>query len=54
MFVVNSSEPHAVIITDNIKKIPVKKAIKIAKYKSVFPYGINVNFVEIESSSTFM
>jgi diaminopimelate epimerase len=53
MFVVNSSEPHAVIITDNIKKIPVKKAIKIAKYKSVFPYGINVNFVEIESSSTF-
>ena len=53
MFVVNSSEPHAVIITDNIKKIPVKKAIKIAKYKNMFPYGINVNFVEIESSSTF-
>lgn len=53
MYVVNSSEPHAVIITDNIKKIPINKAIKIAKYKNMFPYGINVNFVEIESPSLF-
>lgn len=52
LYVVNSSEPHAVIVVKNIKRIPKKTALKIARHFEIFPKGINVDFIEIVDSST--
>jgi len=52
VFLINSSEPHAVIFTENIERIPKNKAIKVAKNRNLFPFGINVNFVKVEDSNT--
>ncbi|MCI4462848.1 MAG: diaminopimelate epimerase [Caldisericum sp.] len=52
LYIVNSSEPHAVIPLKNIKRIPKNKALKIAKNFTLFPFGINVDFIEIVNKST--
>ncbi|MGC9171570.1 diaminopimelate epimerase [Caldisericum sp.] len=52
IFVVNSSEPHAVIPLKSIKRIPKEKGLKISKNFKLFPYGINVNFIEILNEET--
>ncbi|BAL80874.1 diaminopimelate epimerase [Caldisericum exile] len=52
LYIVNSSEPHAVIPMMNINKIPKAKGVKIAKNFKLFPYGINVDFIEIVNKNT--
>lgn len=51
LYIVNSSEPHAVIPVKSVKNIPKTKGIRIAKYFNLFPLGINVDFIEIMGSN---
>jgi len=46
--IVNSSEPHCVIFVDSVDKEDINKFGKnITENKKLFPYGINVNLVEV-------
>jgi len=46
--IVNSSEPHCVIFMEDVDKEDIKKFGKnISENKKLFPYGINVNLVEV-------
>lgn len=45
---VNTGVPHAIVISDNIERIPVEEIGRKIRYHSVFgSQGSNVNFVEI-------
>ncbi len=46
-FVVSPSEPHAVTIVEDIGLIDEKLAISVMRFFEIFPFGINVNFVEL-------
>lgn len=46
--IVNSGEPHIVIFVEDVDKEDINKFGKnISKNKKFFPYGINVNLVEV-------
>ena len=45
--IVFPGEPHAVTIVDDINKIQIARSIEIAKNLEVFPYGINVDYVQL-------
>ncbi len=46
--IVSPGEPHAVSIVDSIYGIDINSALKVARNFSIFPKGINVDYVEIE------
>ncbi len=46
--IVSPGEPHAVSIVDSIYGIDINSALKVARNFTVFPRGINVDYVEIE------
>jgi len=49
--IVNSGEPHIVIFVEDVDKEDINKFGKnISKNKKFFPYGINVNLVEVIGS----
>lgn len=49
---INTGVPHAVIFTDNAKKIDVQSLGKAIRYHEAFqPKGTNVNFVEIQGKN---
>ena len=51
--IVNSSEPHCVIFVENIDMVNINKFGKnICECKKLFPYGINVNLVEVNGKNT--
>lgn len=52
LHIVNSSEPHAIIFSDQINRIQKTKALKIIKNAEIFPKGINVDFVKIIDKNT--
>jgi len=46
--IVNSSEPHCVIFVENVDTVNINQFGKnICENKKLFPYGINVNLVEV-------
>jgi diaminopimelate epimerase len=46
--IVNSSEPHCVIFVEDVDKEDINKFGKnICENKKLFPYGININLVEV-------
>jgi diaminopimelate epimerase len=47
MSVVNVGNPHAVIFTENIEKIPLEKIGPVIECHPAFPQKINVHFVNI-------
>ncbi len=46
--IVSPGEPHAVSIVDSIYGIDINSALRVARNFSIFPKGINVDYVEIE------
>jgi len=51
--IVNSSEPHCVIFVENVDTVNINKFGKnICENKKLFPYGINVNLVEVYGKNT--
>ena len=51
--IVNSSEPHCVIFVENVDMVNINKFGKnICENKKLFPYGINVNLVEVNEENT--
>ncbi len=48
--IVSPGEPHAVSIVDSIYGIDINSALKVARNFSLFPKGINVDYVEIEGN----
>ena len=48
---VNTGVPHAVVITDSLQKVDVKKLGRDIRFHTRFsPAGTNVNFIEIKNS----
>ncbi len=47
-YVVSAGEPHAVTLVKNIEEIHIENSIEVAREWNIFPYGINVDFVEIK------
>ena len=51
--IVNSSEPHCVTFVENVDTVNINKFGKnICENKKLFPYGINVNLVEVYGKNT--
>jgi diaminopimelate epimerase len=50
-YVVSPGEPHAVTLVNNLGEVNIDKALAIARNFNVFPYGINVDYVELEENS---
>lgn len=46
-FFVNTGVPHLVFLSEDVKKIEIKKTGAHYRYHSVFPRGTNVNFVQV-------
>jgi diaminopimelate epimerase len=46
-YVVCPSEPHAVVIVPNVSEINISEAVEVSKKFDLFPYGINVDFLEL-------
>jgi len=51
MGILSMGNPHAVILTDNIKKIEIDKIAKDIQNSGYFPEGVNVGFMQINSDS---
>jgi len=49
--VLSMGNPHAVILTDNIKKIEIDKIAKDIQNSGYFPEGVNVGFMQITSDN---
>ena len=49
--VLSMGNPHAVILTDNIKKIEIDKIAKDIQNSGYFPEGVNVGFMQINSDN---
>ncbi len=47
--IVSPGEPHAVSVVESIYGIDINSALKVARNFELFPYGINVDYVEIEN-----
>ena len=45
--IISPGEPHAVTIVDDINKVQIARSIEIAKNLKIFPYGINVDYVQL-------
>lgn len=50
-FFINTGVPHLVFLTEDAKKIDVKKVGAYYRFHSMFPKGTNVTFVEIRSTT---
>lgn len=46
-FYINTGVPHLIFLTQDVKKIDIKKVGAYYRYHSTFPKGTNVTFVEV-------
>lgn len=46
-FYINTGVPHLVFLSEDVKKIDIKKTGAYYRYHSLFPKGTNVTFVEV-------
>ena len=49
--VLSMGNPHAVLLVDDVKSTPVEKIGRMIQALEVFPEGVNVGFMQIESST---
>ena len=53
IFYINTGVPHAVVIVDNLEKVPVEQAGKFLRYHPLFqPQGANINFAQKQADRT--
>ena len=50
-FFINTGVPHLVFLTEDTKKVDIKKVGAYYRYHSMFPKGTNVTFVEVRDFS---
>lgn len=50
-FFINTGVPHLVFLTEDAKKVDIKKVGAYYRYHSMFPKGTNVTFVEVRDFS---
>lgn len=52
IYLLNSGEPHGVMIVDDINKINLTDFLDFIKNKEIFPFGINLNAMQIIDNRT--